>query len=91
MGRMILAKRRKPCFFEKKNQKTFVDFVPGCCGAGGLKEQTFFASFFKKEVFLSLEPVPSILSCSVDGVLARCQSIIVSRCFQGFTLVLPDP
>jgi len=44
---------RKPFFFEKKNQKTFMSWTRRVVGANAHGNQSFFASFFaKKEVLL---------------------------------------
>jgi hypothetical protein len=49
---MWAYKSSKLFFFEKKKQKTFAS-LDTLVGAGQLKEEEFFASFFKKEVLLS--------------------------------------
>jgi hypothetical protein len=46
--RMILCRYEKQFFFEKKNQKTFVNLAPGCAAAVAQIKEKFFASFFQK-------------------------------------------
>jgi hypothetical protein len=48
-SKVPIRKEARMFFFEKKNQKTFAPYEPGCCIAPGPNLQKFFAElFFKK-------------------------------------------
>jgi len=42
-------KQSKPCFFEKKQQKTFMSWALGIGSDNAPRKQSFFAAFFSKK------------------------------------------